>query len=93
MIASGRPSTGAPRAPNGRPEARDAVVVALPALALLGFFLALYPLAHESLCLRYDYPHVTQQAIYTFNFVVDASHQAMGVVRDAYVECVREPIR
>jgi hypothetical protein len=55
-------------------------------------FLTLYPLAHESLCFRYDYPHVTGQAIYEFDFVVDASHQAMGVVRVAYVECVRRPL-
>lgn len=54
-------------------------------------FFALYPLAHESLCFRYDYPHVTEQAIYTFDFVVDASHMEMGVVRIAYVEFTRQP--
>ncbi len=54
-------------------------------------FLALYPLAHESLCFRYDYPHITDQAVYNFDFVVDASHLEMGVVRVAYVECTTEP--
>ena len=49
-------------------------------------FLALYPLAHESLCFRYDYPHATQTAIYSFDFVVSAHHMEMGVVRVAYVE-------
>jgi hypothetical protein len=44
VIASGRPSAEAPPAPNGHPEGRDALIVALPALALLGFFLALYPM-------------------------------------------------
>ena len=54
-------------------------------------FLALYPLAHESLCFRYDYLHITDQAVYNFDFVVDASHLEMGVVRVAYVECTTEP--
>jgi hypothetical protein len=49
-------------------------------------FLALRPLAHESLCFQYDYPHATEQTMYDFDFVVDASHLAMGVVRVAYVE-------
>jgi hypothetical protein len=56
-------------------------------------FLALRPLAHESLCFWYDYPHPTPEAIYVLDFVVDASFQEMGVLRVAYVECVREPIR
>src|SRR5581483_9379656 len=43
-------------------------------------FLALYPLAHESHCFRYD-----------FRFVADASHLEMGVVRVAYVEHSTEP--
>jgi hypothetical protein len=56
-------------------------------------FLALRPLAHESLCFRYDYPHPAGQTIYNFDFVVDASHREMGVVRVAYVECTTEPLR
>lgn len=56
-------------------------------------FFALYPLAQESLCFRYDYPHVTEQAIYTFDFVVDASHLEMGVVHVVYVEYTKEPRR
>jgi hypothetical protein len=55
-------------------------------------FHALYPLAHESLCFRYDYPHSTEQAVYDFDFVVDAQHQAMGVVRVVYVECTVRPL-
>jgi hypothetical protein len=49
-------------------------------------FLALYPLAHESLCFRYDYPHPTETAVYDFDFVVDARSLAMGVVCVVYVE-------
>lgn len=55
-------------------------------------FHALRPLAHESLCFRYDYPHLTKQTLYNFDFVVDASHREMGVMRVAYVECTSEPI-
>jgi hypothetical protein len=54
-------------------------------------FHALYPLAHESLCFRYDYPHATDQTIYHFDFVVDARHLEMGVVRVVYVECTSIP--
>jgi hypothetical protein len=56
-------------------------------------FLALRPLAHESFCFRYDYPHPTPQTIYNFDFVVDARHMAMGVMRVAYVECTPQPVR
>jgi hypothetical protein len=55
-------------------------------------FLALYPLAHESLCFRYDYPHSTEHAVYNFDFVVDAQHQAAGVLRVVYVECTARPL-
>jgi len=54
-------------------------------------FLALRPLARESLCFRYDYPHVVGQTVYDFDFVVESSHLEMGVVRVVYVECT--PIR
>jgi len=54
-------------------------------------FHALFPIAHESLCFRYDYPHPTAQAMYNFDLVVDAQHQAMGVVRVVYVECAIIP--
>ena len=54
-------------------------------------FFALRPLTQESFCFRYDYPHVVGQTVYDFEFVVDASHVEMGVVRVAYVECA--PIR
>jgi hypothetical protein len=55
-------------------------------------FLALRPLAHESFCFRYDYPYPSGRTMYTFDFVVDASHLEMGVVRVAYVECTTEPL-
>ena len=55
-------------------------------------FYALRPLAHESHCFRYDYAHITAQTLYTFDFVVDASHLEMSVVRAAYVECTSEPV-
>jgi len=50
-------------------------------------FLALRPLAHESLCFRYDFPQLSGNTVYHFDFVVDGSHMTMGVVRVAYVEC------
>jgi hypothetical protein len=53
-------------------------------------FHALRPLARESLGFLYDYPHVTGQTIY--DFVVDARHLEMGVVRVAYVECTARPL-
>jgi hypothetical protein len=56
-------------------------------------FLALRPLAQESLCLRYDYPHPTPQTIYDFDFVADARHLEMGVVRIVYVECTPQSVR
>ena len=49
-------------------------------------FHALRPLAHESLCFRYDYPHATQKSIYNFDFIVDAWHADMGVLVVVYVE-------
>lgn len=55
-------------------------------------FLALYPLAHESLCFRYNYPYPHDRKIFDFHFVVDASHLEMGVVRVAYVERTVSPI-
>jgi hypothetical protein len=55
-------------------------------------FLALYPLAHESYCFRYDYPYPTGATMFNFDFVVDASHQAMGVVRVVYVEHTSQPM-
>lgn len=55
-------------------------------------FLVLRPLTHESLCFRYDYPHPTAQAMYTFDFVVDARHLEMGVVRVVYAEYATEPM-
>jgi hypothetical protein len=55
-------------------------------------FHALYPIGPESLHFRYDYPHPTEHTLYTFDFVVDASHREMGVVRVVYVECATEPM-
>ncbi len=56
-------------------------------------FLALRPLAHESFCFLYDYPHLTEKTLYDFDFVVDAQHLEMGVVRVVYVECTVKPSR
>ncbi len=55
-------------------------------------FLALRPLAHESLYFHYDHPHPTREVLFAFDFVVDASHRAAGVVRVVYVECTTEPM-
>ncbi len=55
-------------------------------------FHALRPLAHESLCFRYDYPHPTQETMFNFDFLVDAAYLEMGVVRVAYVECTAIPM-
>jgi hypothetical protein len=55
-------------------------------------FHALRPLAHESMCFLYDYPHQTRQALFNFDFVVDATHANIGVVRIVYVECTIEPM-
>ena len=55
-------------------------------------FLLQNPLGHESLCFRYDYARVTEHTLYHFDFVVDASHLEMGVVRVVYVECTPEPL-
>jgi hypothetical protein len=54
-------------------------------------FLALYPLAHESLCLLYDYARPCGNAVFSFDFVVDASALSMGVVGVVYVECTAQP--
>ena len=55
-------------------------------------FLGQFPLAHESLCFRYDYARTTEHAMFQFDFVVDASSLEMGVVRVVYVECTSEPL-
>jgi hypothetical protein len=57
-----------------------------------GRFLALYPLAHESFCFRYDYARVTRQAVFGFDFVVSAHQLAMGVVQVVYVEHTIQPL-
>jgi hypothetical protein len=55
-------------------------------------FIALRPLAHESLCFRYGYQYTTERTIYHLDFVVNAAYLEMGVVRVAYVECISEPM-
>jgi hypothetical protein len=57
------------------------------------YFLEHYPLAHESLRFRYDYPHPTSHTLFIFEFIVDASAREMGVMRVAYVECTTEPMQ
>jgi hypothetical protein len=49
-------------------------------------FHALRPLKHESLYFHYDYAYVGQSLIYSFDFVVNASHREMGVMQVVYVE-------
>ena len=56
-------------------------------------FLIKSPLAHESLCFRYDYAHPTYETMYAFDFIVDASHSEMGVVRVVFVECATGPMQ
>ena len=55
-------------------------------------FLVQFPLAHESLCFRYDYARVTARAMFQFDFIVDASALEMGVVRVVYVESTSQPL-
>jgi hypothetical protein len=50
-------------------------------------FHALFPLSHESLCFRYNYPHPAEGRWYDFDFVVSAHHRAMGAMSVVYVEC------
>jgi len=52
-------------------------------------FLALYPLAHESLCFRYDYPHpkYDPMRVCQLDFIVDGSKMDAGRVTVVYVEC------
>jgi hypothetical protein len=49
-------------------------------------FLDLYPLGHESLHFRYEFPHLEVGTLHTFDFIVDGSGMEMGVVRVVYVE-------
>lgn len=56
------------------------------------YFLALYPLVHESLYFRYDYPHPTKTTMYDFDFIVSAHHLEMGVVQVVYVEHTTQPM-
>ncbi|MFO0927450.1 MAG: hypothetical protein U0736_10485 [Gemmataceae bacterium] len=55
-------------------------------------FLALYPLAQEALCFRYDYAQATPTGVHTFDFVVSAHHLEMGVVTVVYVEHSVRPL-
>jgi hypothetical protein len=55
-------------------------------------FHALRPLAHESLCFRYDFPYLKDRTAYLFDFVVSAEYLGMGVVRVAYVEHTTETV-
>jgi hypothetical protein len=52
-------------------------------------FLALYPLAHESLSFRYDYPHPKNDPmrVCQLDFIVDGSQMDAGKVTVVYVEC------
>lgn len=54
------------------------------------YFLARSPLGHESLHFRYDYAHPTWETLFVFDFIVDASNRAVGVVTVVYGECRTE---
>lgn len=55
-------------------------------------FLTLYPLAHKSFHFRYDYAHADSKLIHNFDFVVDGTNMAVGVVRVVYVEHSAVPL-
>lgn len=50
-------------------------------------YLARYPLGHESLHFGFDYVQAGGGALYIFDFTVDGTHMASGVVTVVYAEC------
>lgn len=55
-------------------------------------FLATRSLGRESLHFRYDYPHPTTHTLYAFDFIVDGTEMASGVVRVVFVEVTTHPM-
>src|SRR3954451_6315262 len=49
-------------------------------------FLQRYPLEHESYTFQYEYVLIDGNLIYSFRFVADGSHMAMGIVQVIYVD-------
>ena len=49
-------------------------------------FLQRYPLEHESYTFEYEYALIDGDLVYSFRFVADASHMAMGIIQVIYVD-------
>jgi hypothetical protein len=50
-------------------------------------FLALNPLGPESLHFRYDYVQPDGDTLFVFDFIVDGTEMAVGVVTVVFAEC------
>jgi hypothetical protein len=55
-------------------------------------FLQRYPLEHESYKFQYEYALIDGDLIYSFRFIADGSHMAMGVVQVIYVDHETMPL-
>jgi hypothetical protein len=55
-------------------------------------FLEHYPLEHESYKFVYEYALIDGGLIYSFRFIADGSHLAMGVVQVVYVDYETMPV-
>jgi hypothetical protein len=55
-------------------------------------FLQLYPLEHESYSFQYEYALIDGGLIYSFRFIADGSHMAIGVVQVIYVDHETMPL-
>lgn len=49
-------------------------------------FLQRYPLEHESYTFQYEYAFIAGDLVYSFRFIADGSHMAMGIVQVIYVD-------
>jgi hypothetical protein len=50
-------------------------------------FLELFPLGHESLHFGYEYVQPDDNSLYIFEFIVDGTQMASGVVTVVFAEC------
>jgi hypothetical protein len=55
-------------------------------------YLQQYPLAHESYKFLYEYVLIDGELIYSFRFIADGSHMAMGIVQVVYVDHETTPV-
>lgn len=55
-------------------------------------FLQRYPLEHESYTFQYDYVFIDSDRVYSFRFIADGSHMAMGIVQVIYVDHETMPL-